>query len=125
MLKVHGIYLLAALILGLTTVQADSFRHGDIRPQNPGLACDEDVREWLTVDQFWVNYAEARGGITWRRLSQYSEYSKVREHDTFMVQSAAGLCLMEFFHKRWRRANDVRRWDPLFNEYAGCPRVFE
>lgn len=32
---------------------------------------------------------------------------------------------MEFFHNRWRRANDVRRWDPLFNEHGGCPDVFK
>jgi hypothetical protein len=32
---------------------------------------------------------------------------------------------MALFHSRWRRANDVRRWDPKFNDYAGCPEVFE
>jgi len=32
---------------------------------------------------------------------------------------------MEFIHERWRRANDVRRWDDAFNDYAGCPHVFD
>ena len=42
-----------------------------------------------------------------------------------MVEVKSGLCLMEFFHTRWRRANDVRRWDDRFNEYAGCAKVFD
>lgn len=125
MLKMHGVCLLTVLMIGLTIVQADSFRHGDIRPQKPGLAWDEDVGTWISIDQFWANYAQAGGGITWGRASQYPEYQKVGEHDTFMVQLPAGPCLMEFFHKRWRRANDVRRWDPLFNEYGGCATVFK
>ena len=30
-----------------------------------------------------------------------------------------------FFHSRWRRANDVRRWNPQFNEVLGCSVVFD
>ena len=33
--------------------------------------------------------------------------------------------LMYFFHRRWRRANDVWRWDPSFNRYSGCATVFD
>ena len=42
-----------------------------------------------------------------------------------MVELAQGPCLMEFFHSRWRRANDVRRWDESHNEFGGCPYVFD
>jgi hypothetical protein len=32
---------------------------------------------------------------------------------------------MQFFHQRWRRANDVQRWNDRFNDYAGCAHVFD
>ena len=36
------------------------------------------------------------------------------------VEVEQGPCLLEFFQSRWRRANDVRRWDEAMNEVAGC-----
>ncbi len=42
-----------------------------------------------------------------------------------IIEVESGPCLMEFFHTRWRRANDVRRWVAAFNEYGGCPDVFD
>lgn len=77
------------------------------------------------IEAFWLEYAQANGGITWGRSAQYPEYDKVQEGDTFMVELSQGPCLMEFFHQRWRRANDVRRWHPSINEYGGCPYVFD
>tara|TARA_B100001063_G_scaffold218143_1_gene221279 strand:+ start:986 stop:1114 length:129 start_codon:yes stop_codon:yes gene_type:complete len=41
-----------------------------------------------------------------------------------MVEVDSGICLMEFYHDRWRRANDVRRWDDKFNQYSACKDVF-
>ncbi|WP_315980401.1 hypothetical protein [Aliamphritea spongicola] len=52
-------------------------------------------------------------------------YDDVRELDVFMVELDSGVCLMQFYHQRWRRANDVRRWSPEFNSLAGCPDVFK
>ncbi len=77
------------------------------------------------IEAFWEDYAESRGGLTWGRSDEYPPYSEVNEGDTFLVELEQGVCLMEFFHNRWRRANDVRRWDESVNEYGGCPYVFD
>jgi hypothetical protein len=77
------------------------------------------------IEQFWQQYTESKGGITWTGSSTYPEYEKVNEGDTFLVQLKQGPCLMEFFHSRWRRANDVRRWDDSIDSYGGCPYVFD
>ena len=61
----------------------------------------------------------------WGAKEVYPEYDKVQENDTLLIQTESGPCLMEFFHQRWRRANDVRRWDKAFNEYGGCSTVFD
>ncbi len=65
------------------------------------------------------------GGLTWGERDTYPEYSLVKERDLLIIKLDSGSCLMEFFHGRWRRANDVRRWDTKFSDVAGCPRVFE
>ena len=123
-MKIHSIFFFIILTT-ILPVQAENIRHGDIRADNPSMAWDRKIEQWVTVEQFWLNYAQERGGITWGRSATYPEFRKVREHDTFMVRLASGPCLMEFFHTRWRRANDVRRWDPLFTNYGGCSDVFK
>ncbi|MCV6623164.1 MAG: hypothetical protein OIF51_15595 [Cellvibrionaceae bacterium] len=77
------------------------------------------------VELFWQRYIASKGGLTWERSSEYPDYDKVKEGDTFMVELKQGPCLMEFFHGRWRRANDVWRWGESMNEYAACPFVFD
>ena len=77
------------------------------------------------IEQFWQQYTESKGGITWARSSTYPEYEKVSEGDTFLVELKNGPCLMEFFHSRWKRANEVRRWDESIDSYGGCPFVFD
>lgn len=89
------------------------------------LAWDNEKKSWVELEQFWLNYAQRNGGLTWGRGTNYPPYDQVSEFDTFMVEIQTGPCLMEFFHQRWRRANDVRRWDDAFNQYAGCPNVFD
>lgn len=79
----------------------------------------------VDVEKVWMNYANLKGGITWGMSKEYPEYEKVKEGDTLLIQLDQGPCLMEFFHNRWRRANDVRRWDESVNAYGGCPYVFE
>lgn len=94
-------------------------------PNNILRAYDAQRREWVSLDQFWQRYADRRGGYTWPSAREYPEYSRVREQDTFLVKLESGTCLMEFFHQRWRRANDVRRWDDKFNQHSACPDVFK
>jgi hypothetical protein len=104
---------------------AQALRHGEIRQVGMIEAWDADVGDWVSPEQFWMNYADSRGGLTWGRGDTYPPYAEVSEGDLFMVELESGPCLMEFFHSRWRRANDVRRWDPAFNDYGGCPDVFK
>lgn len=101
-------------------------RNGQIRDHDgEPLAWSAENEQWLSPLDFWKAYAESQGGITWGTTSEYPEYNKVKEFDTILIEVKGGYCLMEFFHNRWRRANDVRRWDPKFNDYAGCPHVFD
>ncbi|MBY5979190.1 hypothetical protein [Ferrimonas balearica] len=88
-------------------------------------AWDAEAGQWLSPEQFWLAYAARNGGLTWGRGSDYPPYGEVKEGDTFMVELDSGPCLMEFFHKRWRRANDVRRWDTAFSDIGGCAKVFD
>lgn len=77
------------------------------------------------IESFWLKYTNLKGGLTWGSTSQYPDYDKVKEGDTLLIQLDQGPCLMEFFHSRWRRANDVRRWGEPINAYGGCPHVFD
>ncbi len=77
------------------------------------------------IEAFWDRYASSNGGLTWGKTDTYPEYEKVKEGDTILIELEQGPCLMEFFHSRWRRANDVRRWDESVNAYGGCPYVFD
>ena len=90
-------------------------------PSAPAVVWSPEVE----TEAFWLDYAASKGGLTWGRSTSYPEYAQVKEGDTLMIELAQGPCLMEFFHSRWRRANDVRRWDPSVNEFGGCPYVFD
>ncbi|MEZ9820148.1 hypothetical protein AB4238_05940 [Shewanella sp. 10N.286.45.A1] len=89
------------------------------------IAWDAENEQWLSIDDFWQHWADSRGGITWGHSKDYPPYDQVKEQDTFLVELDGGTCLMEFWHSRWRRANDVRRWDDSFNDYSACPHVFD
>jgi len=86
---------------------------------------DADGGGWVMPETFWLNYAKRGNGKFWGRTADYPPYKDVNEHDTILIQLKQGVCLMEFFHTRWRRAQDVRRWDTAFNDYGGCPHVFD
>lgn len=118
-----------ALLLVLTVCTpalAEPPRDGELR-QYAGelMAWDGEKEQWLSPLGFWQVYAQRSGGITWGQSPDYPDYNQVKEFDTFLVEAQGGPCLMMFFHARWRRANDVRRWDEKFNQYAGCPNVFK
>lgn len=116
---------IAMMAVVSTQVSAQSTRHGEVQSGQPDQAWDSQVRDWVSIEQFWRNYGESRGGITWGEGADYPVYSQVKEHDTFLVVLDSGSCLMQFFHGRWRIANDVKRWDPAFNDFGGCPHVFD
>mgnify|MGYP000067462274 CR=1 FL=1 len=121
--------LAAVLVLSAQGALAgpEDLRDGEVRKNNNGVqqAWDAEQQQWLSMDGFWKAYADRKGGYTWGDSAVYPPYEQVNEFDTLLIQVDSGPCLMEFFHSRWRRANDVRRWDESFNEYGGCARVFD
>ena len=105
---------------------APGARDGEIRATADSFLAWDAVNEaWLSPDDFWQSFAERRRGKIWPSGTEFPPYADVNEHDTFLYQHETGPCLMYFFHTRWRRANDVWRWDPAFNEYGGCATVFD
>ncbi|WP_229381003.1 hypothetical protein [Shewanella psychropiezotolerans] len=88
-------------------------------------AWEASSQQWISLDSFWQNWADSRGGITWGRGKEYPAYEQVKEQDTLLIELDNGTCMMEFWHSRWRRANDVRRWDDAFNTYSACNKVFD
>lgn len=120
----------AAFVLGAVlsvSAQEPEIKNGTVRESADGAVAAWSLAEktWVDLETFWIWYADSRGGLTWGRRTDYPRYSEVKEFDTMIIELDRGPCLMEFFHTRWRRANDVRRWDPAFNDYAGCPYVFD
>ena len=85
---------------------------------------DAKANTSLSIEAFWQAYALRSRGKYWGKSSEYPPYDDVNEHDTLLIEVASGVCLMEFFHSRWRRANAVIRWDERYDEYSGCPNVF-
>jgi len=106
-----------ALVFALAACSSN----GGLSPSGsaPGFTAGDDV------EALWAEYAKTRGGLTWGSSTEYPEYAQVKEGDTLLMRLEQGPGLMEFFHSRWRRANDVRRWHDSVNEYGGCPYVFD
>lgn len=124
--RVASIVLLAIsslIVIGHT--QAQETRDGQVRTADSHEVWSKALNKWVTPMKFWTSFAAMNGGLTWGVRKDYPEYSKVKEHDLMIIELESGSCLMEFFHRRWRRANDVRRWDTQFNEIGACPHVFD
>ncbi|MGB0893701.1 MAG: hypothetical protein ACPGUD_04780 [Parashewanella sp.] len=115
---------LAMIILSMPAIAAP--KNGEVKVSHGNsLMWNESVQKWQSVEQFWLDFAKNNGGLTWGMTDTYPEYDKVKEFDKILIKVPKGNCLMEFYHSRWRRANDVRRWDDKVNEYGGCPYVFD
>lgn len=123
--KVNIACAIAAIVFAVSAVKAETHSHGSFKADGSALVWNNDNKSWITPDKFWQNFTANRGGLTWQQSRHYPAYNQVKEHDTFLVEIDSGVCLMEFFHSRWRRANDVQRWDDKFNRYSGCDKVFE
>ena len=100
---------------------------GEVRQNSSSEAeaWDAEGGTWVSLGAFWNRYAARSGGLTWGKRTGYPPYKEVNEFDTMIIELDGGSCMMMFFHTRWRRANDVRRWDDAFNEYSACPHVFD
>lgn len=113
-------------LLTTNSVFAMEYSHGEVVFKNgQQLAWDEQSKIFIDLETFWRVYAKRNGGLTWGESKTYPPYNDVKEFDLFMVKIGNEICLMEFFHERWRRANDVRRWDDEFNNFSACSKVFD
>lgn len=118
-------FFLLWLVMFANTAIAET--DGQLRALDDGgvQAFDPFRGEWVTPDEFWLGFIVRSTGRAWGRSKAYPPYDEVNELDTFLVELRSGTCHMQFFHSRWIRANDVQRWDSGFNDYSGCPRVFD
>jgi len=114
------------LFLLIIPVYAEEHENGLVSQGSDGklLAWNTDKSEWSNIELFWHNFAKSNKAKYWGKSNMYPNYTAVKEFDTFLIQLDEGNCLMQFFHSRWRRANDVQRWHDAFNDYSGCPYVF-
>ncbi len=118
--------LLSFSIISQSLLAEESTSNGVVKQKGETyLAWHANSQKWIKLDSFWNKFTDENNGLTWQASDKYPTYHKVKEFDTFMVITNKGNCLMQFFHTRWRRANDVQRWDEQFNEYSGCPYVFD
>jgi hypothetical protein len=115
------------LLVSFSVAMAQSPTNGVARAGSNNVAevWNAGAGDWTDIETFWSRYAKRTGGLTWGPSEQYPPYTDVEEYDTLLIELPQGVCLMQFFHSRWRRANDVQRWDDAFNLYGGCPYVFE
>ncbi len=118
-----GISLISFSVLSMQSETPDGqiFKNVD----DTMIAWDADKQKWMTIENFWMSFSMRSGGKAWGEAHVFPKYEDVNEADTFLYVTSKGKCLMEFFHERWRRAQDVERWDERFNEYGGCPYVFD
>ncbi len=119
------VFLIAIAVIAPGLVHAQEASDGQIRGADQIEVWNKALKEWVTPMKFWTTFAVMNGGLTWGVRQDYPEYDKVKERDLLIIELESGSCLMEFFHRRWRRANDVRRWDTRFNDVSGCPDVFD
>jgi hypothetical protein len=121
------VFVALALSVVIFSVNAQEPAHGVVSHSADGViqAWNEKKVQWSSIDEFWQDFASTSKSKYWGASTDYPNYAEVNEFDTFLVKSKQGNCLMQFFHSRWRRANDVQRWDDAFNQYSSCPYVFD
>ncbi|RYV03389.1 hypothetical protein SOPP22_03735 [Shewanella sp. OPT22] len=117
---------IAALMLSVSSLAVAAPHDGEVKGSGSKMQMwEQSSNSWVGVETFWKNFAKENGGLTWGDTKVWPEYDKLKERDLMLIEVKQGKCLMEFFHGRWRRAQDVQRWDDRVNEYGGCPYVFD
>lgn len=119
--------LLIKLSSAATTINTAELDHGFVNRSVSGKlqVWNADTTEWNGIELFWNNFTKTNKAKSWGHSVTYPKYEQVKEFDTLVIELEQGNCLMQFYHSRWRRANDVQRWNDTFNEYGGCPYVFD
>jgi 23S rRNA G2069 N7-methylase RlmK/C1962 C5-methylase RlmI len=111
----------------ITDIQAQEPENGFVNKNIAGKlqVWNTDENDWSDIKLFWQGFAKKNKSKSWGNVSVYPNYDEVNEFDTLVIELKQGSCLMQFYHSRWRRANDVQRWNDAFNEFGGCPYVFD
>ncbi|PHS18904.1 MAG: hypothetical protein COA86_06970 [Kangiella sp.] len=123
---ISGVLCISLFLIHPVPQAEESTINGKVKIENQNyFAWQAESNRWISLEDFWLAFVDKNNGLTWEASAKYPPYKQVKEFDTFMAITIKGNCLMEFYHTRWRRANDVRRWDDQFNDYAGCPFVFD
>ena len=120
----YRLALVGVLVFVVGSAQAEEHGRLNFEADKPRVWSDEHAG-LVDYEKFWSEFVSANDGKYWGKRSTYPEYSVVREGDTLLIQIEEDTCLMYFFHQRWRRAQDVWRWDERFNQIAACPIVFD
>ncbi len=119
-----GSAVLWCVCISLYAQTESTLRNGQTRLHNDGfIVWDTQADSWVKPEQFWANYASRKGSRNWGTATTYPPRAKTQPHDVVTIVTPEGVCLMEFYHSRWRRANDVWRWSQRFSNYAGCANV--
>lgn len=110
--------------LFITNIQAQEHGFVDVSDSGKLQVWNDANNEWNSIELFWQHFSKTNKAKAWGSTNEYPNFDDVNEFDTLIIKLKEGACLMQFYHSRWRRANDVQRWDDAFNEYGGCPYVF-
>lgn len=120
--------MLAALVLGLPGL---SLGQAAATPANGEARDDADTRAgfrayfaplriWLEPDVFWYRWADHNKAFLWNGAEQAPEGPEVEDGHMFILESAAGPCLLVRKDKRWRKAGTVYGWPERLRNYGGC-----
>lgn len=94
---------------GLERAQAE----GQVRSVDQTLAAvwNAEAQAWQSSESHWEHYAVRHSGNDWGGRRGFRPYDQINELTTVIFELRSSACLKEFSHSRWRRANDVRRWN--------------
>lgn len=109
------------------SIDRQGHRDGEVRVNDYGglRAWDDQAQRWVSIEIFWRNISDRKGGFTWGIQTSYPDSELMKDGDTLLLNLRKGACLMEYKGGRWHRANDLYKWDDQFNTYGGCPYVFD
>lgn len=97
------IIIILLLCLFITDIQAEEHENSFVNKSASGK-----LQVW-NPDNTECNDIEFKknGAKSWGSKDSYPNYDEVNEFDTLVIQLKQGSYLMQFYHSRWRRANDV------------------
>jgi hypothetical protein len=81
------------------------------------------MRIWVDPDVFWYRWADTQKAFLWNGAEEVPTGPTVEAGNMFIIESAAGPCLLVFDDGRWRKASSVYGWEGRIRDYGGCPSL--